>query len=332
MNIFKSGCAASGVGGKPLSYSDAVPLTGSNLKRNEAHMPLSTKIIDGKAVADTLRREVAVKTAELKIQYKSTPSLAVILVGEDPASSVYVRNKQQKTEMAGMRSIVHHLPAATTEARLRHLIDALNNDPEIHGILVQLPLPSHISTAQILNAIDPQKDVDAFHPLNAGRLLHGNADLVPCTPLGCLMLLKSRLESLAGREALVIGRSTIVGKPMAILLLHENCTVTIAHSKSHDLPALCRRADIVIAAAGRPNYVQGSWLREGATVIDVGINRITRPDGSTKLAGDVAFEEALPKVAGITPVPGGVGPMTIAVLLRNCLIAYCLQKGLPFPL
>ncbi len=287
---------------------------------------VETRIIDGKAVAAELRAEIAVEVAALKGQ-GLTPGLAVVLVGEDPASQVYVRNKGAQTLEAGMASFEHKLPADTPEADLLALVQRLNADPRVHGILVQLPLPGHIDSMKVLSTIDPAKDVDGFHVVNAGRLAVGLDALVPCTPLGCIILLKRALGSLAGLKAVVVGRSNIVGKPAAQLLLKEDCTVTIAHSRTRDLPAECRTADILIAAVGRPEMVRGDWIKPGATVIDVGINRIAKPDGKTRLVGDVAFAEAQGVAGLITPVPGGVGPMTIACLLQNTLTAAKRQMG-----
>ncbi|OYZ98078.1 MAG: bifunctional methylenetetrahydrofolate dehydrogenase/methenyltetrahydrofolate cyclohydrolase [Rhizobiales bacterium 17-65-6] len=287
---------------------------------------VETRIIDGKAVAAELRAEIAVEVAALKGQ-GLTPGLAVVLVGEDPASQVYVRNKGAQTLEAGMASFEHKLPADTPEADLLALVQRLNADARVHGILVQLPLPGHIDSMKVLSTIDPAKDVDGFHVVNAGRLAVGLDALVPCTPLGCIILLKRALGSLAGLKAVVVGRSNIVGKPAAQLLLKEDCTVTIAHSRTRDLPAECRTADILIAAVGRPEMVRGDWIKPGATVIDVGINRIAKPDGKTRLVGDVAFAEAQGVAGLITPVPGGVGPMTIACLLQNTLTAAKRQMG-----
>ena len=290
--------------------------------------------IDGKSFADGLRARIAEGVAALKRDHGIVPGLAVVLVGEDPASQVYVRNKAKQTVEAGMASFEHRLDPATTEAELLALIDRLNADPAVNGILVQLPLPGHLNETAVINAVEPAKDVDGFHILNAGRLATGQKAMVPCTPLGCLMLLRAERGSLAGLDALVIGRSNIVGKPMAQLLLAESCTVTVAHSRSRDLPALTRRADIVIAAVGRPEMVKGDWIRPGATVIDVGINRIPAPEkgeGATRLVGDVDFAEAAAVAGAITPVPGGVGPMTIACLLANTLTATCRAHGLPDP-
>jgi methylenetetrahydrofolate dehydrogenase (NADP+)/methenyltetrahydrofolate cyclohydrolase len=291
-------------------------------------------LIDGKAFAAGLRGRVATAAAELKARHGMTPGLAVVLVGEDPASQVYVRSKGRQTLEAGMHSFEHKLDATTDQATLLAKVAELNADPAVHGILVQLPLPPQIDTQTVIAALDPNKDVDGFHVINAGRLMTGGrgaeAPLVPCTPLGCLMLLKDRLGDLSGLNAVVVGRSNIVGKPMAQLLLAESCTVTIAHSRTRDLPAVCRGADILVAAVGRPEMVRGDWVKPGATVIDVGINRIDG-GGGTRLVGDVAFEEAAAVAGAITPVPGGVGPMTIAVLLANTVTAACRQAGLPAP-
>jgi methylenetetrahydrofolate dehydrogenase (NADP+)/methenyltetrahydrofolate cyclohydrolase len=284
------------------------------------------KIIDGKAFAAKLRAKIAAQVAVAKERHGFTPGLAVVLVGEDPASKVYVRNKGEQTKEAGMASFEYKLPESTSQAELLALIGKLNSDDAVHGILVQLPLPKQIDSQAVINAIDPDKDVDGFHVVNAGRLATGGKGLVPCTPFGCLLLLKDLLGDLAGKHAIVIGRSNIVGKPMAQLLLNESCTVTIAHSKTRDLPGEVRRADIVVAAVGRPEMVKGDWLKEGAVVIDVGINRIER-DGKGRLVGDCDFQSCLPKASAITPVPGGVGPMTIALLLNNTLIAAARQKG-----
>ena len=278
-------------------------------------------IIDGKSIAEALRREVASEVADLKRVYGIAPGLAVVLVGEDPASQVYVRTKAKQTRDAGMQSLEHKLPADTPEATLLALIAELNGRKDVHGILVQLPLPAHIDTRHVIEAIDPAKDVDGFHPLNIGRLASGAPALAPCTPSGCVILAKSVRSDLAGLEAVVIGRSNIVGKPMAQLLLAENCTVTIAHSRTRDLPGVVRRADLVVAAVGRAEMVRGGWIKPGATVIDVGIQRATGADGKSRLVGDVAYEEAAQVAGAITPVPGGVGPMTVACLLRNTLEA-----------
>jgi methylenetetrahydrofolate dehydrogenase (NADP+)/methenyltetrahydrofolate cyclohydrolase len=278
-------------------------------------------IIDGKAIAAALRLEVAAGVADLVRRTGVTPGLAVVLVGEDPASQVYVRNKARATREAGMGSFEHTLPSTTSEATLLELIGEFNRRPDVHGILVQLPLPGQIGAAKVIEAIDPAKDVDGFHPINVGRLAIGAEALAPCTPTGCLMLAKSVRPSLEGLEAVVIGRSNIVGKPMAQLLLNESCTVTIAHSRTRALPEVVRRADLLIAAAGRAEMVRGAWIKPGAVVIDVGIQRVVVPGGKPRLIGDVAFAEAVEVAAAITPVPGGVGPMTIACLLRNTLRA-----------
>jgi methylenetetrahydrofolate dehydrogenase (NADP+) / methenyltetrahydrofolate cyclohydrolase len=286
---------------------------------------MSAEIIDGKAFAARLRGRIAEEVQGLAAR-GITPGLAVVLVGEDPASEVYVRSKGRMTREVGMTSFEHRLPADTAEQALLALIAQLNADPAVNGILVQLPLPRHMDEAAVINAIAPDKDVDGFHVINAGRLATGQQAMVPCTPLGCLMLLRDRLGTLAGKRAVVIGRSNIVGKPMAQLLLRDSATVTIAHSRTADLPALCREAEILIAAVGRPAFVQGDWIRPGATVIDVGINRTE--DG---LVGDVDFAAARQRAGAITPVPGGVGPMTIACLLANTLTAAARTHGLPDP-
>ena len=298
---------------------------------NDAAAKSDPKVIDGKAFAESLRRRIAQQVATLRAGHGFAPGLAVVLVGENPASQAYVRNKGQQTKESGMASFEHKLPAETSQKDLLALVDRLNKDPAVSGILVQLPLPKQIDPQAVINAIDPDKDVDGFHVVNAGRLATGGHGLVPCTPLGCLMLLKDRLGDLAGRRAIVVGRSNIVGKPMAQLLLGESCTVTIVHSKSRDLAGECRRAEIVIAAVGRPEMVRGDWIAPGATVIDVGINRIDAPGGKTKLVGDVAYAEAYAHAGAITPVPGGVGPMTIACLLQNTLTAACRQRGISLP-
>jgi methylenetetrahydrofolate dehydrogenase (NADP+)/methenyltetrahydrofolate cyclohydrolase len=281
-----------------------------------------TQLIDGKAFAEKLLAEVGRQVADLRAQHGRVPGLAVVIVGADPASQVYVKNKVEKTKIAGMHSVHHILPADTKQADLLALVERLNADPQIHGILVQLPLPDQIDEAAVINAIDPDKDVDGFHVVNAGRLATGQEALVPCTPTGCLMLLKDRLGALSGLSAVVVGRSNIVGKPMAQLLLKESCTVTIAHSRTRDLPAVCRGADILVAAVGKAQMIKGAWIKPGAVVIDVGINRIPAANGKTKLVGDVATDEAMGIAAAITPVPGGVGPMTIACLLDNTLTAF----------
>ncbi|MEM9604578.1 MAG: bifunctional methylenetetrahydrofolate dehydrogenase/methenyltetrahydrofolate cyclohydrolase FolD [Pseudomonadota bacterium] len=285
-------------------------------------------IIDGKARAAALRAELTTDVAQLVERSGVTPGLTVVLVGDDPASHVYVRNKVKSTTEVGMRSDEHRLPADTPEADVLALVEKLNNDPSVNGILVQLPLPQHIDSAKVLAAINPDKDVDGFHVVNAGKLAVGERALVPCTPLGCLMMLQDSLGSLSGANAVVVGRSNIVGKPMAQLLLQESCTVTVAHSRTRDIESVCRGADILVAAVGRPEMVRGDWVREGATVIDVGINRIEGENGKAKLVGDVAFDEAAARARAITPVPGGVGPMTIACLLYNTVAATRAQLGL----
>ena len=285
------------------------------------------KLIDGKAYAAGLRKRVGAGVEALIASGGPKPGLATVLIGEDPASQVYVRSKGKLAAELGMASFDHRLPEATTEAELLGLIAQLNADKAVHGILVQLPLPKHIDSSKVLAAIDPDKDVDGFHIVNVGRLATGLPGLVPCTPLGCLMLLKDRLGDLSGKRALVLGRSNIVGKPMAQLLLNENCTVTVAHSRTRDLPAECRGAEILVAAVGRPEMVRGDWIHPGAVVIDVGINRVER-DGKPRLVGDVAFAEAETVAGAITPVPGGVGPMTIACLLQNTLTAFRRRHGL----
>lgn len=292
---------------------------------------MAATVIDGKAFAATVRGKVAVHVARLKADHGITPGLAVVLVGEDPASQVYVRSKGKMTLEVGMKSIEHKLDIETPEADLLALIDQLNNDPEIHGILVQLPLPKHLNEDLVINSISPAKDVDGFHISNVGLLGTGQKSMVPCTPLGCLMMLRDHHGSLSGMNAVVIGRSNIVGKPMAQLLLNDSCTVTIAHSRTKDLPDVVRGADIVIAAVGRPEMVPGEWIKEGATIIDVGINRIEKPEGGTRLVGDVAYESCAAVAGAITPVPGGVGPMTIACLLANTVTACSRANGLVEP-
>jgi len=287
-----------------------------------------SRLIDGAAAALTLRQQIAVAAAELKRRHGIVPTLAAVLVGDDPASAVYVRSKGKASREAGLGSVEHRFPANTGEAELLALIARLNGDDGTDGILVQLPLPRQIDPQRVIAAIDPAKDVDGFHPVNVGRLWSGGLALVPCTPWGALLLLRTTLGDLAGAEAVVIGRSNIVGKPMAALLLQENCTVTLAHSKSRDLPEMARRADILVAAIGKPEFVRGAWIKPGATVIDIGINRITGADGKSRLVGDVAFAEAQGIAGAITPVPGGIGPMTIACLLRNTLIAACRRRGI----
>jgi methylenetetrahydrofolate dehydrogenase (NADP+)/methenyltetrahydrofolate cyclohydrolase len=288
-------------------------------------------IIDGKQFAARLRAGIATQVTGLKVDHGITPGLAVVLVGEDPASQIYVRNKGLQAREAGMNSFEHRLPATATQAELLARIAELNQDPAVNGILVQLPLPKQIDAQAVIEAIAVAKDVDGFHPLNAGLLAVGGTAMVPCTPLGCLILLKDRLGDLAGKRAVVLGRSNIVGKPMAALLLREHCTVTIAHSRTRDLAAECRRADILVAAVGKARMVKGDWIKPGAAVIDVGINRIPTPDGKGRLVGDVDFDSAVEVAGAITPVPGGVGPMTIACLLLNTLTAACRQHGIPAP-
>ena len=293
---------------------------------------MTATIIDGKAFAEGLRARVAEGVQAFTAVAGRAPGLAVVLVGEDPASSVYVRSKGKATVAAGMISLEHRLPANADQAELLDVVAQLNADPNVDGILVQLPLPQHMDEAAVIAAIDPAKDVDGFHIVNAGKLAVGQPAMVPCTPLGCLMLLKDQIGDLSGKTAVVIGRSNIVGKPMAQLLLAENCTVTIAHSRTHNLSDVVRHADIVVAAVGRPEMVKGSWLKEDAVVIDVGINRVPADEeGKTRLVGDVDFAGAMGHVGAITPVPGGVGPMTIAVLLRNTLVAAHARAGLAPP-
>lgn len=290
---------------------------------------MSAKVIDGKAFAARVRAQVADQVAGLK-ERGIVPGLAVVLVGEDPASQVYVRNKGKMTAEVGMHGIERRLPVDATEPELLSVIAALNADPAVHGILVQLPLPAHLDADLVINAIDPAKDVDGFHISNVGLLGTGQKAMVPCTPLGSLMLLRDQLGDLSGLEAVVVGRSNIVGKPMAQLLLAQNCTVTLAHSRTRSLPEVCRRADILVAAVGRPRMIRGDWVKPGATVIDVGINRI-EADGKTRLVGDVDFDSVASVAGAITPVPGGVGPMTIACLLANTLTACCRIHGLAEP-
>lgn len=291
---------------------------------------MSAKIIDGKAAALALREQVALEVKRLHEDHNLQPGLAVVLVGEDPASQVYVRNKARQTLEVGMQSFEHKFEDTVSEAELLKLVGELNANPAVNGILVQLPLPGHINEQCVLEAIDPKKDVDGFHPLNVGALTNGDKNaLVPCTPVGCLLMLKNHFNgNLSGKNAVVIGRSNIVGKPMAQLLLQQSCTVTIAHSRTQDLPHVCRQADIVVAAVGRPQMVKGDWIKPGAVVIDVGINRIAGEEGKTRLVGDVDFPEVVEVAGAITPVPGGVGPMTIACLLRNTVVATCSQHGL----
>jgi methylenetetrahydrofolate dehydrogenase (NADP+)/methenyltetrahydrofolate cyclohydrolase len=292
------------------------------------------EIIDGKAFAQKLRSRIKTATEVIKKQYNSTPGLAVVLVGEDPASEVYVRNKGQQTIECGMASFEHKLTDEVSQTELLDLIQKLNSDDNVDGILVQLPLPEHIDPQAVLDAINPEKDVDGFHVVNAGKLATGGDALVPCTPLGCLLMLKDYFGDLSGKNAVVVGRSNIVGKPMAALLTRESCTVTIAHSRTKDLPSVCRSADILIAAVGKAEMVQGNWVTDKTVVIDVGINRIPAPErgeGKMRLVGDVDFDEVKRKAKAITPVPGGVGPMTIAVLLRNTIEAACRRRGWSLP-
>ncbi len=290
-------------------------------------------IIDGRAFAAELCGRIADAVSEMKSDHGLTPGLAVVLVGEDPASEVYVRNKNKATVKAGMNGFEHVLPMDTEQEELLALIGTLNGDDAVHGILVQLPLPDQIDEQAVIDAISPDKDADGFHVVNTGRLATGGDPMVPCTPLGCLMMLKDRMGDLSGKEAVIIGRSNIVGKPMAHLLLDANCTVTICHSRTADLPEVCRRADILVAAVGRAEMVRGDWVKPGAIVIDVGINRVPKPgeEGKTRLVGDVAFAEAKAVAGAITPVPGGVGPMTIACLLANTVTAACRQHGIAPP-
>lgn len=292
------------------------------------HGSSPAQVIDGIAAARKLRQRLADRTAGLKASSGLVPCLAVVLVGEDAASKIYVRNKIRHVQETGFDSRDFRLPGNVAESELIARIQQLNADPAVDGILVQLPLPRPIDPARVLSAIDPAKDVDGLHAINSGRLIWGNAGLLPCTPLGCMILVRDTVEKLAGRAAVVVGRSALVGKPMALLLLAADCTVTVAHSKTHDVPALCRRAEILVAAVGRPEMVRGDWIRPGAIVIDVGINRVRRGDGDV-LVGDVAFAEARQVAGAITPVPGGVGPMTVACLLANTLQAFCARHGLP---
>ena len=292
---------------------------------------MTARIIDGKAIATELRARVAGEASRLRRASGLTAGLAVVLVGNDPASEIYVRNKHRETQAAGMVSFEHRLPADVSQAELLALVAKLNRDPAVHGILVQLPLPKSLHTETVINAIDPAKDVDGLHPQNAGRLAGGFAALSPCTPLGCIILTKSVHASLEGLNAIVIGRSNLVGRPLLQLLLNENATVTIAHSRSRELPKLCARADLVYPAVGKAEMVRGDWIKPGATVIDVGINRLAAADGKTRLVGDVAFAEASQAAGAITPVPGGVGQMTVACLLVNTLRAACAIAGLPKP-
>ena len=292
---------------------------------------MTAKLIDGKAFAAALRERVAGRAAEFAQSQGRTPGLAVVLVGEHPPSAAYVRSKAKATREAGMESFEHKLRADVSQGQLMALVDELNADPSVDGILVQLPLPEHIDEQAVILRLDPAKDVDGFHPMNAGKLAIGLEALVPCTPLGCIMLLRDELGDLTGLDAVVVGRSNIVGKPMAQLLIRASCTVTVAHSRTRDLPSVVRRSDIVVAAVGRPQLIRGDWLKPGATVIDVGQERVEQPDGTRKLLGDVAFDEAFEVAGAITPVPGGVGPMTIACLLRNTVVAAHRRAGLADP-
>jgi methylenetetrahydrofolate dehydrogenase (NADP+) / methenyltetrahydrofolate cyclohydrolase len=292
---------------------------------------MTARRIDGKAAAQAIRDRVKTHVAEFEARTGRAPGLATVLVGEDPASAVYVRSKNRATAEAGMVSFAHNLPDTTTEDELLQLVVSLNADERVDGILVQLPLPAQIDATRVIETIDPGKDVDGFHPVNAGRLATGLPALVPCTPYGCLHLLKSELGNISGLDAVVIGRSNIVGKPMAQLLIGESATVTVAHSRTRDLPDVVRRADIVVAAVGRAEMVRGNWIKPGAIVVDVGINRVPTDDGKGRLVGDVAFDEAVEVAAAITPVPGGVGPMTIAMLMRNTLVAASRRAGLKDP-
>jgi len=292
---------------------------------------MAARLIDGKAAAQVLRERIAAEVSRFRERAGRAPGLATVLVGEDPASAVYVRSKNRATAEAGMVGFAHNLAATTSEEELLQLVTELNADAHVDGILVQLPLPPQISAARVIETIEPGKDVDGFHPMNAGRLATGLPSLVPCTPYGCLYLLKQEIGSLSGLNAVVVGRSNIVGKPMAHLLLGENCTVTIAHSRTRDLPSVVRGADVVVAAVGHAEIIRGDWIKPGATVIDVGINRVPTADGKGRLVGDVDYEEAAQTAAAITPVPGGVGPMTIAMLMRNTLIAAYRRAGLTDP-
>lgn len=279
-----------------------------------------TRLIDGKKISASVVEQLAVDTRQFIAESSVTPGLAVVLVGDDPASQVYVRNKVKQATAAGFNSTEHRLPEDTGQAQLNALVEQLNNDPSVHGILVQLPLPAQLSEPEIIRLIAPEKDVDGFHPQNVGALAAGNAELIPCTPMGCMIMLRQTLGDLSGKHAVVVGRSNIVGKPMAALLLQANCTVTIVHSRSQDIEAICRQADILVAAVGRPEMIRGSWVKPGATVIDVGINAV-ESGGRRRLVGDVAFNEVSEVAGAITPVPGGVGPMTIACLMKNTLTA-----------
>ncbi len=292
---------------------------------------MTAKVIDGKAIAADLRASVARANADVGGRHGFQPGLAVVLVGDDPASAVYVRNKGKATVEAGLKSVEHKLPADTSEADLLKLVAALNADDAIDGILVQLPLPGHVDADKVLNAIDPAKDVDGFHPVNVGRLWTGAPALAPCTPTGCMRMIRGVAPKISGKTAVIVGRSNIVGKPMAAMLLAESATVTVAHSRTVDLQQRCLEADILVAAVGRPEMIRGDWVKPGAVVIDVGINRIPRDDGKSRLVGDVAYAEAAERARAITPVPGGVGPMTIACLLENTLVAACRRRGIAPP-
>jgi len=289
---------------------------------------MTARVIDGKEASARLKAGVGRAVAELKSRHGLTPGLATVLVGEDPASQVYVASKQKTALELGMKSFQHDLPASTPEADLLALVRQLNADPAVNGILVQLPVPKHIDQFKVINALSPAKDVDGLHPQSAGRLVAGGDTLVPCTPMGCVMLAKEAAGDLSGMNAVVIGRSILVGKPVALLLLNENCTVTIAHSRTKDLPSVCRGADVLVAAIGKPQFVGGDWIKPGAIVIDVGINAVPNPEGKRKLVGDVNYAEAREVAGAITPVPGGVGPMTIACLMVNTLKAACAQAGI----
>ena len=290
-----------------------------------------TTVIDGKSYAAGIRKQVGKAVSGLVANHNIKPRLAVVLVGEDPASQVYVRNKGKQTVEAGMDSIEHRLPVQTSEDELLELVDDLNTDSSVNGILVQLPLPEQINESRVINAISVDKDVDGFHIENVGKLSIGEESLVPCTPAGCILLLREQVGDLTGKNAVIVGRSNIVGKPVSMLLLREHCTVTIAHSRTRDLPGICRQADIVVAAVGVPEMIKGGWIKKGATVIDVGINRVAGEEGKNRLVGDVEFASAMEVAGAVTPVPGGVGPMTIACLLRNTVIAACRQNGIEIP-
>ncbi len=294
-------------------------------------MAAQARRIDGKAVAAELCARIGRQAEALRRDHGIVPGLAAVLVGEDPASQIYVRNKGRQAERAGMNSHRRDLPAGTRQSELLELVARLNDDPAVNGILVQLPLPDHIDAAAVIEAVDPAKDVDGFHPVNAGRLATGRDGLAPCTPSGCMMLIERALGEIGGKNAVVVGRSNIVGRPLALMLLRAHCTVTVAHSRTRDLAGLCRGAEILVAATGRAEMIRGDWIKPGATVIDVGINRRDVGDGGTRLVGDVAFDEAAAVAGAVTPVPGGVGPMTVACLLRNTLIAACRQHGIDPP-